>query len=226
MESTRETEESWKRLLQAARRLQSLVPGTVLVGGTAAALHASHRISLDDDHVLEDLSERFEEVLEGLEATAGWRTERIKRPVLILGDLDGCLSGLRQLRRSAPLEVETIQGLRVPTLPEMTRIKAWLLLNRDAVRDYLDTVVLLECVGETRLREVFRPFDAMYVRGPQAGSPLVELIDRLGLARPGDLAAIELESYKGVVAPWNDWSHVAERGRSWAARLSALAMEP
>ncbi len=43
----------WERLLAAERHLQSLVPGAVLVGGTAAALHAGHRKSLDGDHVLE-----------------------------------------------------------------------------------------------------------------------------------------------------------------------------
>lgn len=31
---------AWERLLAAERHLQQLVPGTVLVGGTAAALHA------------------------------------------------------------------------------------------------------------------------------------------------------------------------------------------
>jgi hypothetical protein len=33
-------------------------------------------------------------------------------------------------------------GLRLPTLAEMARIKAWLLAIRFTVRDYLDTVVL------------------------------------------------------------------------------------
>ena len=46
--------EDWERLLAAERHLQALVPGTVLVGGTAAALHAGHRHSLDAYHVLED----------------------------------------------------------------------------------------------------------------------------------------------------------------------------
>ena len=35
----------WERLLAAERQLQRLVPGAVLVGGTAAALHAGHRVS-------------------------------------------------------------------------------------------------------------------------------------------------------------------------------------
>ena len=37
----------WQRLLAAERHLQALVPGTALVGATAAAPHARHRKSFD-----------------------------------------------------------------------------------------------------------------------------------------------------------------------------------
>ena len=148
MESQRENLPDWEQLLSAERHLQVLVPGAVLVGGTAAAIHAGHRISMDADHVVDDLRDRFDEVLAALEAAAGWQTERIQRPVVILGQLDGILTGIRQLRRTAPLETEEIAGLRVPTLAEMARIKAWLLATRDTIRDYLDTVVLFERLGE------------------------------------------------------------------------------
>jgi len=37
--------------VEAAARLQTLVPDAVLVGGTAPAHHAHHRVSLDDDHL-------------------------------------------------------------------------------------------------------------------------------------------------------------------------------
>jgi hypothetical protein len=35
------------KVLEFAARLQQLVPDTVLVGGSAAALYADHRLSLD-----------------------------------------------------------------------------------------------------------------------------------------------------------------------------------
>ena len=82
----------WERLLAAERHLQHLVAGTVLVGGTAAAIHGQHRISMDGDHVLEDLRERFDEVLATLEAVSGWQTERVQRPVIILRQLNGILT--------------------------------------------------------------------------------------------------------------------------------------
>ena len=64
----------WEHLLSSAARLQLIVPGGVLVGGTAAALHVGHRLSMDADHVFKDLRTRFDRVLEELESVAGWKT--------------------------------------------------------------------------------------------------------------------------------------------------------
>ncbi len=185
----------WERLLAAERHLQALVPGTVLVGGTAAAL----------------------------EAAAGWATSRVKRPVAILGRLDGVMTGIRQLRRTRPLEVEVVSGLRVPTLAELARIKAWLLVTRHTVRDYLDTVVLLERLGEAGVVQAFASFDGLYAQAGGA-SPAVEVVERLASAAPSDAPAVDLGSYKGLVAPWNDWSHLAARGRHWAQILAAAQL--
>ncbi len=213
----------WERLLAAERHLQALVPGTVLVGGTAAALHAGHRKSLDGDHVLEDLRPRFDYVLAALEAAAGWRTTRVQRPVAILGRLDGIMTGIRQLRRTRPLETEVVAGLRVPTLPEMARVKAWLLATRHTVRDYLDTVVLLERLGEPASREAFSSFDEIYAQ-ESGTSPTVEVAERLASAAPSDAPEVDLSTYKGLVAQWNDWTHVATRGRHWAGFLASVAL--
>jgi hypothetical protein len=209
----------WERLLVAERHLQELVPGAVLVGGTAAALHARHRKSLDGDHVLEDLRARFDDVLAQLEAAAGWQTSRVQRPVVILRQLDGVMTGIRQLRRTRPLETELVEGLRVPTLEEMARIKAWLLATRHTVRDYLETVVLLERLGEGGVTEAFAPFDELYAQESGA-SPLVEVVERLGAAAPSDRAEVDLATYKDLVPPWNDWPHLTERGRHWAGVLA------
>ena len=214
----------WERLLAAERHLQALVPGSVLVGGTAAALHASHRRSLDGDHVVADLRERFDEVLAALETAAGWQTDRLKRPVMILGRLDGIMTGIRQLRRTQPIETELIEGLRVPTLAEMARIKAWLLATRHTVRDHLDTVVLLERLGEAAAPAAFASFDKIYAQA-SGSSPLVEVADRLALASPSDLPQIDLRTYRGLSPPWNEWEHVATRGRHWAKILAASVLD-
>lgn len=214
----------WERLLAAERHLQYLVPGTVLVGGTAAAVHAQHRVSMDGDHVLEDLRGRFDEMLATLEAAAGWSTDRVQRPVLIPGQLDGILTGIRQLRRTRPLETEEVSGLQVPTLGEMARIKAWLLVIRHTLRDYLDTVVLFERLGEKGVEAALRPFDEVY-RQLGAASPLAELAERLAAATPTDVATIDLKNYRGLRPPWNEWDNVARRGRHWAQVIAALVLE-
>ncbi len=217
--------EDWERLLAAERHLQALLPAAVLVGGTAAALHAGHRVSMDADHVLPELRDRFDQVLADLEAAAGWETERVRRPVLILGRLDGVLTGIRQLRRVRPLEIEWLHGLRVPTLAEMARIKAWLLATRYTTRDYLDTVVLFERLGESGVRQALAELDGIY---PQAtgASVLGEVIERLGEASPTDAVSIDLATYRGLVAPWNDWSHLRSRGRHWARSLAPVLLDP
>ena len=214
----------WERLLAAERHLQYLIPGAILVGGTAAALHARHRISMDGDHVLRDLRDRFDEVLATLEAAAGWQTERVQRPVLILGQLDGILTGIRQLRRTRALETDEIAGLRVPTLGEMARIKAWLLAIRHTLRDYLDTVVLFERLGEEGVALALRPFDEIYRQSPTA-SPLAEVAERLAAATPADLAEIDLRHYRALQSPWNNWDHLAARGRHWAQVLARVVLE-
>ena len=131
----------WDALLSSAARLQEIVPNTVLVGGTAAAIHAGHRVSIDHDHVHNDLRTHFAEVLADLESVAGWKTARMARPVMILGKLDGIETGIRQQIRKTPLETETLQvgaaHLRIPTAAETLRIKGILILKRNATRDYV-----------------------------------------------------------------------------------------
>lgn len=214
----------WERLLAAERHLQRLIPEAVLVGGTAVALHVEHRKSLDGDHVVANLKERFEEVLAELEQIAGWKTERVQRPVLILGQLDGILTGIRQLRRAAPLETEVIQGIRVPTLAEMARIKAWLLATRLTTRDYLDTVVLLERLGDGEAQRALATLDQLYQQSPGT-SVLAEVVERLASAQPRDRAQVELSSYKDLQSPWNDWTFLAGRGRHFATVLTASLLE-
>ncbi len=214
----------WERLLAAERHVQHLVPGAVLVGGTAAALHVAHRFSADGDHVLQDLRGRFDEVLSRLEAAAGWTTTRVQRPTLILGQMDGMLTGIRQLRRSRPLETEVVADLRVPTLAEMARIKAWLLATRHTVRDYLDAVVLFERLGEAGVCDALRSLDELYPQ-PSGASVLAEVAERLAAAAPSDQASVELATYKGLRAPWNDWGHLSRAGRRWAPLVARIALE-
>lgn len=123
----------WDKVLSASAHLQEILPEAVLVDGTASVIYAEHRLSSDADHILVDLRTHFDTVLEQLESVAGWKTARINRPVLILGNLDGIETGVRQLIREQPLEKQqiTVRGNKItlPTPHEMLRIKKVFILD-------------------------------------------------------------------------------------------------
>jgi len=207
--------EAWEQVLSSLCRLQTLLPEAVLAGGTAAALYAGHRFSFDHDHVMPNLRERFDAVLAELESAAGWQTKRIQRPVLILGTLDGVQTGVRQLRRSRPLETAVMRvgehDVILPTLPEVLRIKAYLCVTRNATRDYLDLAALASHMGIDRASSALGSMDELY---PQKnGDPWAvrtQLVMQLAAPPPHDLQGDDLSEYKGVHFPFNHWSHVAE----------------
>ena len=203
----------WEQLLSAAAHLQEILPDATLVGGTAVAIFARHRLSQDADHVLPDLRHRFDEVLAELESVAGWRTARVKRPVLILGSLDGIETGVRQLIREQPLEKQevTVGDVRlvVPTEEELLRIKAILILRRNATRDYLDFAALSERIGPTRVKEALAALDQLY---PQTSgeSALQQLQVQLVNPMPYDLENTDLKEYRRLHPKWHDWNRVKE----------------
>lgn len=201
----------WDRALSAAAHRQRIVPEAVLVGGTAAAIHAGHRLSRDADHVVGDLRRRFDEVLAQIESVAGWRTARVARPVLILGSLDGIETGVRQLIRNEPLETTTLTTkdgmlLRIPTADEILRVKGVLILRRNATRDYLDFAALADRLGD-EAAAALAPFDALYPQ--QSGeSSLQQLQAQLAKPMPYDLDDTDLAEYKALAPRWQDWAAV------------------
>jgi hypothetical protein len=214
-------------VLRAAARLQELVPDAVLVGGTAAAHHAHHRVSFDDDHVVADLRDRFDRVLEALEATDGWVTARVQRPVLILGRLDGVETGIRNLIRRKPLEVEEVciggggGKARVPTLEEITRIKAWLCLVRNATRDYLDFAALADRLGEAASARVVLAMDDYYADQQGAGGRRIatQVAKQLAEPKPDDLGEVDLRFYRQLERRWQDWGAVSDACKRTAVRV-------
>ncbi len=216
----------WEQVLSAAARLQRILPGAVLVGGTASAIYAEHRFSRDADHVLTDLKLRFDAVLQEIESVAGWKTARIQRPVQILGRLDGIETGIRQLIREAPLETNIIdfQGekLTLPTQGEILRIKGVLILKRNTTRDYLDFVALADHLGEEGVVQALARFDELYPQ-PNGESPLQQLETQLANPLPYDLdeVAAELSAYKNLAPRWHDWQDV----KAYALRIAMVLFD-
>ncbi len=214
----------WDQVLTSLCHLQRVFPDAVVVGGTASALYAGHRVSFDHDHVLPDLRGRFDEVLNDLEAVAGWETARVRRPLLILRSLDGIDTGVRQLRRTQPLETTTMRvgtvDVRLPTLPEILRIKAFLCLDRNATRDYLDLVALASHQGFDAAVTSLAAMDDLYPqKNGDTWAVRTQLVKQLADPRPYDLDKVDLAEYKGIRAPLNLWANVAAMAASLSDRL-------
>jgi len=215
------------RVLESAAQLQQIVPDAVLVGGSAAALWADHRSSYDHDHVLEDLEARFDTVLEAIEATDGWVTNRVTPGKIILGELGDIESGVRQLIRKVPLEVVEValpsgQTLRVPTPDEILRIKGYLVVRRNQVRDYLDVAALSDRYGISHAADVLGHIDNYYSDQRDAGAEGVatQLARQLAAPKPADDRTItQLSRYKDLDARWTDWKNVTDICRSVAVEM-------
>lgn len=214
------------RVLASAARLQERVPDAVLVGGSAAALYAAHRDSMDHDHVLADLQERFDVVLEAIESTEGWVTNRVVPGKLILGSLGDIEAGVRQMRRTTPLETTRVElsdgeSVCVPTWEETLRIKGYLIVRRNQTRDFLDVAALSDRGGLNRAAAVLANIDRYYADqhdGPDGVAS--QLVRQLSEPRPADSrVAGELAHYKGLQARWHDWGETVRSCRELADHM-------
>jgi hypothetical protein len=202
-------------LMESAAHLQRLVPDAVMVGGAAAILYAEHRESRDHDHVVAELADRFEMVLEAVEEDEGWATNRVTPGKVILGNLDGIEAGVRQMIRKTPLEVATFSvpsggEVTVPTLEETLRIKAFLVVRRNQTRDYLDLAALADCLGVERASIVLVGIDEYYADQADEGDGIAsQLVRQLSDPKPADASVIDqLDSYRRLRKRWSEWDEV------------------
>lgn len=214
----------WEKLLSTQIIFQSNFPECVLVGGTAAALHAGHRISIDADYTLPDLRKRFAKILKKVEKEAGWRTKRIEPPVLILGHFHGVRTGIRQLMRSRPLETTVVRGIRIPTIEEMLRIKSYLIIRRNATRDYIDFAALFDHLGVEKSLRALRSLDSLY---PQEGENSIsqQLSLQLAEPKPWDLSHTDLSRYKALAPPYTDWQEIRRRLYAAAQKIALSRLQ-
>jgi hypothetical protein len=214
------------RVLRSAARLQELVPDAVLVDGAAVALDAGHRDSSDHDHVLADLAGRFDAVLDAVESQDGWVTNRVTPGKIILGDLGGIETGIRQLIRRTPLETVRIalpsgESITAPTPEETLRVKAFLILRRNQTRDYLDVAALADRMGIDHAAGTLSSIDAYYADQHGAGDGVAsQLVRQLAEPAPKDRSTTRnLRQYKNLAARWHDWDEVVSVCRRLATTM-------
>jgi hypothetical protein len=215
-------------VLESASRLQQLVPDAVLVGGSAAALYAGHRDSYDHDHVLADLRDRFDVVLEALESEGEWVTNRVVAGKIILGQLGDIEAGVRQMIRTRPLETTQVRlpsgrVLTVPTAEETLLIKGFLIVRRNQTRDYLDVAALADRYGLPEAARVLARIDEYYADQHGEGRGIAaQLARQLASPRPNDASVTgQLDTYRNLASRWTDWGEV----RSVCGQLAAEMLE-
>lgn len=215
-------------VLESAARLQQMIPDAVLVGGSAAALYAGHRDSYDHDHVIADLRDRFEVVLEALESEGEWVTNRVVPGKLILGQLGDIEAGVRQMIRTQPLEATQVvlpsgRTLTVPTTEEALRIKGFLIVRRNQTRDYLDVAAIADRYGIHQAAWVLARIDDYYADQHGGGRGIAaQLARQLADPRPKDSSVTrQLDTYRNLASRWTEWGQV----RSACAELSAEMFE-
>jgi hypothetical protein len=215
-------------VLESAARLQQMVPDAVLVGGSAAALYAGHRDSYDHDHVLADLRDRFDVVLEALESEGEWVTNRVVPGKIILGQLGDIEAGVRHMIRTRPLETARValpsgRTLTVPTAAETLRIKGFLIVRRNQTRDYLDVAALADRYGLPAAAAVLARIDDYYADQHGEGRGIAaQLVRQLADPRPKDSSVTrQLDAYRNLASRWTDWGEV----RSVCGQLAADMLE-
>lgn len=210
-----------------------MVPDAVLVGGSAAAMRAGHRRSHDHDHVLPDLRERFDAVLEAIENENGWVTNRVTPGKVILRRLGDIEAGVRQMIRSTPLEVAEVvlpsgRVLRAPTPDETLRVKGFLIVRRNQTRDFLDVVALADRYGVEHSNRVLAAIDTYYADQRGVGDGIAtQLARQLADPRPKDASTtLELTQYEGLAKPRQRWATVVDACRTLAQAMVNSADAP
>jgi hypothetical protein len=53
----------------------------------------------------------------------------------------------------------------------------------------------------------------------EVGDIMISILVRLGTPDPYDLTEVDLNEYKGIIAPWNDWSSVKKQCSTLAVAM-------
>ncbi|CPT23708.1 transmembrane transport protein MmpL11 [Mycobacteroides abscessus subsp. abscessus] len=185
--------------LRSAARLQQLAPDAVLVDDFATPPHQGKPRTLE---------RRLSAVLDAFASDPEWVLNRAASGRVNLGELGGIEAGVRQMIRVGPLEVQEIAlpaggSIRVPTAAESLRIKAWLIVRRNQVRDFLDVAALSGEFGIGWSATTLRGIDAYYYAGKSGQDRVAsQVVRQLSDPRPTDFHAKLPAS-----APWTDWDH-------------------
>ncbi len=126
--------------------------------------------------------------------------------------------------RRRPLEVEEVavgeRVLRVPTLAEILRIKAWLVVCNQT-RDYLDAAALSDRIGIGLAGRILARVDDYYAEVNRRPETVATQVARqFADPAPRDSSVTRRpSSYQRLDARWHDWGTVVETLRAVAMSM-------
>jgi HEAT repeats len=88
------------------------------------------------------------------------------------------------------------------------QVKAFLVTERRATRDYVDVAALAEHLGDTRAARALNSLNLLHTRG--TSQTIITRFAEACESEPADLAATPLASYKSLKAPFSDFEFVAK----------------
>lgn len=201
----------FEKIVSTGAKMQKHLPwlDLVAVGGTASALHAQHRVSYDVDFVTKNLRPNFDAILSKISEWSEWKTNRAQAPVLILGEAHDVRLGVRQLIREKPLETVVKNDLRIPSLEECFKIKAFLVGKRCATRDFVDVCALLDKLPEQTAFQLLAEMDNDFPSAENLSNTakFADAVHRL----PLDLLETPLHKFKGLRHPYTEWDYIEDR---------------
>ena len=190
----------WEILLSSAAFTRRIVPDSIF-GETERA-------------EADEVGRRFSTALADLERVSGWLPTPVGRLSVADGRLDGIETTIRDQTRYGPLETTIEPGawgdVAVPTLPEMLRIKAWLVISRNAARDYVDTAALAERLGRRSAARALAALDDLYPQS-NSSSAIQQATRQLADPRPYDLTTYRSSPTGPIKPPWNEWAYTMQR---------------
>lgn len=185
----------WERLLSSAASVSRVVPDSVFDDALSPEPEA--------------VRQRFARALADLERVAGWLPTPVGRLVIADGKLDGVHTTIGDQTRFGPLETMVEAGpwgeVVVPTLAEMLRVKAWLVISRNASRDYVDAGALAERLGRKRSVNALSSLDCLYPQ-TNGSSAIQQAARQLAEPRPFDLEDVLSAHlpFSSTLARWVD----------------------
>jgi len=121
---------------------------------------------------------------------------------------------LDRLEAHAPAGAVELDGLWIPTLAELIRVKAYLLSDRRAVRDFIDVCALVRTAGPAAALAAMDSFDALYA-GVSTAGPLLAFADAAH-DDPVDLEDFDPGGWRALAPAYRDLPVVLDEVRKFS----------